>query len=99
MQFHLQLQFFQLFGIQFAWSIKHHIATTVVLGECDTVTDAVETSHDADKAIETEGQTSVRGCTVLEGINQEAELCHRTLGCEAQYLEHLLLQLAVVDTQ
>ena len=41
----------------------------------------------------------MRRCTVLEGVDEEAELGHSAFGREAQDLEHLLLQLAVVDTQ
>ena len=40
----------------------------------------------------------MRGCSVLEGIHQEAELLLSLLRREAQYLEHLGLQLRIVDT-
>ena len=36
---------------------------------------------------------------VFEGVDEEAELLHGFLWCEAEHLEHLRLQLAVMDTQ
>ena len=36
---------------------------------------------------------------VAMGVDKEAELSHSALRCEAQNLEHLLLQLTVMDTQ
>ena len=41
----------------------------------------------------------MRWCSVLEGIDKESELCHSSLLSEAEDAEHLLLQLAVMDTQ
>ena len=41
----------------------------------------------------------MRWCTILEGVNQEAKLCHSTLWGETKHLEHLSLQFAIVNTQ
>ena len=38
-------------------------------------------------------------CTILEGVHQEAELSLCTLLGKAQYLEHLLLKVGVMDTE
>ena len=40
----------------------------------------------------------MRRYTVLEGLHQEAELLLRLLRCEAKLLEHLLLNVSLVDT-
>ena len=40
----------------------------------------------------------MRGCAVFERVHQEAELLLGFFGSEAEYLEHLALQCAVVDT-
>ena len=37
--------------------------------------------------------------TILERVHQEAKLGLGALFCEAQYLEHLVLQLCVMDTE
>ena len=91
-------QFVELGLLDDAGSIQHHVTSAVVLGEGYTVADAVEAGEEAHEAVETVGQTSVWGCTVLEGIHQEAELALRLLGGEAQNLEYLLLKLGIVDT-
>ena len=41
----------------------------------------------------------MRWCTILKRINQEAKLSLGTLWSEAKNLEHLFLQLAIVDTE
>ena len=41
----------------------------------------------------------MRRRTILESVDKESELCHSTLRGEAQNLEHLFLQLAIVDTE
>ena len=41
----------------------------------------------------------MRWCSIFECIHQEAKLSLSTLWCEAENLEHLLLQLGVVDTE
>ena len=78
--------------------VEHDIASRVVLGECDAVADAVKAGKQRYPAVKTVGKTSVRGRAVLEGVHEEAELLLCALGCEAEYLKHLGLQLAVVDT-
>ena len=76
----------------------HHVATGVVLREGDEVADAVGATEERAETVEAEGQTSVRRCAVLEGTHQEAELLLRLLVGEAEGVEHLVLQGAVVDT-
>lgn len=78
--------------------VEHHVAAGVVLREGDVVADRVRAAEERAEPVETEGQTSVRGRTELEGVHQEAELLLRPLGREAQALEDLRLQFGVVDT-
>ena len=54
--------------------IDHHVAARVVLGEGDAVADAVETCEEAHETVETVGQTTMRGSTVLERAEQIAKL-------------------------
>ena len=76
----------------------HHIAAGVVLREGDEVANAVGATEERAETVEAEGQTSVRRCTVLKGTHQEAELLLRLFVGEAEGVEHLVLQGAVVDT-
>ena len=70
----IQVQFFQLFGVQYRRCVKHHIAAAIVLREGNAIAYRVETCHDRNKAVKTEGQTSVRRCSILEGVDEEAKL-------------------------
>ena len=78
--------------------IQHDIATGVVFRERDTVTDRIEAGKQRDPTVQTVSQTTVRRRTIFEGIHQEAETLLCLFFGEAQQLEHLILQLAVVDT-
>ena len=97
-QVDLQAKFVQLALVDEARSVEHDIASTVVLGESDAIADAIELCKEADEAVQSVGKTSVRGCTVLEGIHQEAELLLGLLRGEAEDFEYLLLQFGIVDT-
>ena len=99
MQINAQLQFVELFRVEHARGVEHHVAAAVVLREGDTVADGVEFCEDAHEAVETESKSCVRRCAIFECVDEEAELGHSALRCETEYLEHLLLQFAVVDTQ
>ena len=52
---HHQLQFVQLGGVEDARSIKHNVASRVVLGEGDAVANTVKTSEEADETVKTVG--------------------------------------------
>ena len=41
----------------------------------------------------------MRWCSILEGVHQETKLSLGTLWSETEHLEHLLLQLSIVNTQ
>jgi hypothetical protein len=51
----------------------HHVLPALRLGERDHVADLVDSCHQRDHAVETEGDASVRGCAVGERIEQEPE--------------------------
>ena len=93
-----QIQFVQLFLIEEARCVKHHVASAIVLREGNAVADAIQSGKDAHPTVETISQTSMRGCTILESIHQEAKLLLCLLWRKAQDFEHLSLQLRIVDT-
>ena len=95
----LQLEFLQLLGVKLSRSIEHHVAPAVILREGDAVAYAIQTGHDAHEAVETEGEASMGRCAILESVDEEAELGHCPFWSKAQNVEHLGLQLPVVDTQ
>ena len=75
------------------WSITEGASSItsrplLFLGECNAVADTVETCEDADPTVQTVCQTTVRRCTVFEGIHQEAELLLSLLRSESENLEH-----------
>lgn len=94
----LQAKFVELRLVDIARCVEHHVAAVVVFREGDVVADRLRTSEERAEPVETEGQTAVRGCAVLEGVHQEAETLLRLFRREAQQLEHLGLQFRVVDT-
>ena len=49
----IQVQFFQLFGVQYRRCVKHHIAAAIVLREGNAIAYRVETCHDRNKAVKT----------------------------------------------
>ena len=51
--------------------------------EGDVVADRLRTAEERAEPVETEGQTAVRGCAVLEGVHQEAETLLRLFRREA----------------
>ena len=66
------------------WSIAEGASSItsrpLLFWECNAVADTVETCEDADPTVQTVCQTTVRRCTVFEGIHQEAELLLSLLG-------------------
>ena len=92
------LELVELSLVDGARCIDHHVATLVVLGECDGIADGIDFGKHRNDTIQAECKTSVRRCTILEGINQTAKLFHGLLLGEAKEFEHLLLQFRVVDT-
>ena len=79
-----QVQLVELLLLEWGRGIQHHVASAIVLGEGDAITDTVEAGEERYPTVETVCKTSVRGCTVLEGIQQEAELLLCLFGGEAE---------------
>ncbi len=97
-QINLQTKFVKLFLIDARRSIKHDVASAVVLRECNTVAYTVKSGKDTYPSVKTVSKTSMRRSTVLEGVHQEAELLLSSLWSESENLEHLLLKLRIVYT-
>ena len=93
-----QLELVELCLVNSRRCVKHHVAARVVLGEGDAVADTVETCKEAHEAVKTIGQTTMRWCSVLEGIHEEAKLLLGLLRSKAKHLEDLGLKDCVVDT-
>ena len=62
------------------------------------VADAVQSGEHGHQPVETESDAAVRGRSVFEGVQQEAELRFRLLFRESQAVEHPLLQAGFMDT-
>ena len=92
------MQFIQLHLINLRRRINHHITPLIVLRECDVVADCLLTSEECAHAVETECEASVRRCSELEGVDDEAELVVRVLLAYAENLEHPLLNISLVDS-
>ena len=93
-----KVELVELLGFERRRRVAHHVAAGIVLGECDAVADAVEAGKEADPAVEAVGEATVGRRAVFEGVHQEAELFLGALLGESEELEHLVLQLLVVDT-
>ena len=93
-----ELELVELLGRDGRGAAGHDVATAVVLGEGDEVADAVDTAEEGAETVEAEGETGMWRRAVGEGVHEEAELCGGTLVGEAEGVEHLVLERAVVDT-
>jgi hypothetical protein len=69
-----ELKLVELFLVESCGSVKHNVATAVILGESDTVADAVKAGEQRYPTVETIGETTVRRSTELECVHEEAEL-------------------------
>eukprot|EP00611_Tribonema_gayanum_P017022 TRINITY_DN29547_c0_g1_i1.p1 TRINITY_DN29547_c0_g1~~TRINITY_DN29547_c0_g1_i1.p1 ORF type:complete len:231 (+),score=68.92 TRINITY_DN29547_c0_g1_i1:70-693(+) len=67
------------------------------LREGDHIADRVGLGHQRDQTVEPEGQATVRRRTVLQRIEQEAELELRLVRADLERVEHLALHLGAVD--
>ena len=85
------MEFVELFLIHESRSIEHDVASGVVLRECDAVADAVQSGKEADETVETLGQASVRGSSILESVHEESELFLGFFGSEAENFEDFCL--------
>ena len=92
------LQFVKLFVRNRRRGLCHDVTAAVILREGDEVADTILAAEQSAKAVEAEGEACVRRCAVLEGVHKESELFLGLLVSEAEGLEHLLLKLAIMDT-
>mmetsp|Transcript_51743 Transcript_51743/g.92279 ORF Transcript_51743/g.92279 Transcript_51743/m.92279 type:complete len:201 (-) Transcript_51743:400-1002(-) len=67
------------------------------LGECDDVPEAAGPGDVREDAVQAQSQTPMRGCPVLQGVQEEAELLPAVLLREPQGLEHKVLDVGLVD--
>ena len=95
---YLNAKLFQLLWIYRSRSLGHQAGCVLYLRECDDFTDAVAAAHEHYHTVKAVCQASVRRNSVLEGFKQETELLLCLFRSEAQYLKHLGLDVALVDT-
>ena len=50
-------------------SIDHHVTPSIILGEGDAVSDAIQPSKERDEAVKTVSQPPMGRSTILEGIH------------------------------
>ena len=92
------MQVCELHRVDDIGSAAHKVGCILVLGEGDDFTDAVGAGQQHDKTVYAVGQSCVRRNAVLEGREQETEFFIGFLFGEADDLKHLLLDVALVDT-
>ena len=92
------VQFTQLLFFDRSRSVGQQALSTLSLREGDHVTDGRSAGHDRDDTIETEGDTTMGRRTVLQIIEQEAELGTGFFRTDIQSGEHLALDVCAVNT-
>ena len=90
-------QFVQLLAVHFTGRLGHQVRGPLRLGERDAVADAFQPAEQHHDAVDAQRDPAVRRSAELQGFQQEAEPLAGPLFVDAQQVEHLLLQLAVVD--
>ena len=91
------MQLAQLLLLNFGWCIGHDIARSLVLWKSDHLADVRLACQHHAQAIDSRRNSAMRWCAKLEGFQHvtKALSCHFRL--QADQLEYLLLQLAIVN--
>ena len=97
-QGHCDMQLIQLSLGNRGRCVAHHTGCLLGLRECNYIPDRLGTQEQHYKPVQTQCQASVRRCTQLKGIQQEAELLPSLLQRNSQNLKNLLLKLRIVDS-
>ena len=71
---YVEAELVQLYGVYLRRSVDHHVTALVVLREGDVVAYGLLSAEEGTDAVETEGKSSVRRCSELEGVDDESEL-------------------------
>ena len=77
--------------------INHHVASLVVLRECDIVAYGLLAAEEGADTVKPECKSSVRRCSELERVNDESELVFGFLLADAEHLEHTALHIGIVN--
>ena len=93
------MQFLQLGIAGAAGGTGHQAAGLLGLGEGNCVADRILPGQQHHQTINAEGDAAVGGSPHLQGLQQETELFFGFLLGQADGLEHLALQLGVMDAQ
>ena len=92
------VQFTQLLVIHCRRCLSQQTLCPLRLGEGDHISNAFGTRHECHDSVKTKGQATMRGRTVLKGIQQEAKLQLCLFRRDAQGIKSLLLHARLVDT-
>ncbi|KPY82236.1 Uncharacterized protein ALO44_05673 [Pseudomonas syringae pv. tagetis] len=92
------VQLSQRLGIDNARRLGHDIGSALGFRESDYFTDRLRSGHQHDQTVKAERQTTVRRCTVLQSIEQEAEFFLLLVFGDAQQTEDRLLHFLAVNT-
>ena len=80
-------------------SFAHGINRILCLRECYDIADRLAFEHEHDHAVQTESQSSVGRSTVFKGTDEEAEFLFYFFRCQANRLEHALLDIRLINTK
>ena len=88
----------QLTVVDCGGGTRQHVGGFLRFGERDHVADVVVPQEQHHPAVETQGHAGVRGGSVTQGVQQEAETFFGFFGFDAEKIEDLLLHDRVVDS-
>ena len=92
------IQLFHLLIADIPRRIGHHAGGTLGFGKGDHIANGVGAGHQHDQSVQTKRQATVRGRTVLQGIEQEAKLLFRLGLINVQDTKNGFLHLSLMNT-
>src|SRR5699024_990991 len=94
----MNASFLTLLRRNWCWRIGEWVYSATGLRECDDVADGVEAAEQRDDTVPAQSDAAVWWRTVLEGIQEEAELLLCFFFADTHDVEDALLHISVVDT-
>src|SRR5690606_7922076 len=94
----LNMQLAQLSVAHFTRRLSHHTCCGLSCREGNHFTDRLSAGHQHNQTIQTESQTTVRRCTELQRVEQEAEFFALFFFRNTQRTEYFLLHILIVNT-
>src|SRR5260370_23695504 len=94
----LDVELFELRGIDRARRAEHKVLVALGLWKCDDVADVLRARDSHHQAVDARGDATMRWHAVLEGVEQVPELREDPFAAHSKNLEDALLQSTLVDT-